>query len=141
MSDPARVQRPLSLGPDDPLLRSSRRVPRPAPQLSGGAGLKLEKGKRPVPYIEREARVALEPYVEPLAAAIAPGDEGELNYAITRLVHEWLGRSPSYATYNAAVGVLECAKLELYRERVAKYEDIKKVVNGPLPHPAAYPAP
>jgi hypothetical protein len=56
--------------------------------------------------------------------------EGVLNYSITRLVQAFLGKSPSYADFNAVIGVLECAKLELYRRAVAPYEDQKREENG-----------
>ena len=55
---------------------------------------------------------------------------GPLNYLITRLVLRWLGDHPNYERYNAAVGVLESAKLELYRRAVAPYEDAKIKENG-----------
>jgi broad-specificity NMP kinase len=38
--------------------------------------------------------------------------------------------APKYHKYNAAVGVLECAKLELYRRLVSGYEDTKIIENG-----------
>jgi len=56
--------------------------------------------------------------------------EGELNYVITKIVDTWLGKEPNYANFNTAIGVLECAKLELYRRRVAVYEDKKRHENG-----------
>jgi hypothetical protein len=55
---------------------------------------------------------------------------GELNYLVTRLVVDYLGADPRYSKYNEVVGVLECAKLELYRRMVAVYEDTKKEENG-----------
>lgn len=58
---------------------------------------------------------------------------GELNYCITRLVLHYLsqgGPTPSYAGMNAVIGVLECAKLELYRRMVAPYESVKCLENG-----------
>jgi hypothetical protein len=55
---------------------------------------------------------------------------GTLNYMITKLVHWWLGDNPNYERYNAAIGVLECAKLELYRRKVSPYEDEKIKENG-----------
>tara|TARA_B110001454_G_C12559953_1_gene367232 strand:+ start:229 stop:549 length:321 start_codon:yes stop_codon:yes gene_type:complete len=59
-----------------------------------------------------------------------PGKPGTLNYMITRLVHWWLGDNPNYERYNAAIGVLECAKLELYRRKISPYEDEKIKENG-----------
>lgn len=50
---------------------------------------------------------------------------GEVNYVISKLVDGILGPTPSYADFNAMIGVLESAKLELYRRRVAPYENEK----------------
>ena len=38
----------------------------------------------------------------------------------------------NYAQLNAAIGVLECVKLELYRMVAAPYEDRKCMENGPI---------
>jgi hypothetical protein len=59
-----------------------------------------------------------------------PETEGELNYVITQFIKLYLGPKPNYAKYNGAIGVLECAKLELYRRKVAPYEDTKILENG-----------
>jgi len=73
-----------------------------------------------MPYIDAEAR-------ERLAKGDKPQTPGELNYAITRLVDEYLiGRGPiRYAHLNEVVGAMECAKLELYRRVAAPFEDRK----------------
>jgi len=56
---------------------------------------------------------------------------GELNFQITRLVWGFVQRKgANYEAINAAVGALECAKLELYRRRAAPYEDGKIQQNG-----------
>ena len=55
---------------------------------------------------------------------------GTLNYIITRLVVWYLGKSPNYERYNAAIGALECAKQELYRRQISPYEDEKCELNG-----------
>ena len=56
---------------------------------------------------------------------------GELNYLITILLKEYIEREGlSYATLNECIGVLECAKLELYRRVAAGYEDQKCEENG-----------
>jgi len=58
---------------------------------------------------------------------------GELNYVITTLVHSYIRRnSLRYSTLNAVIGVLECAKLELYRMVAAPYENGKQMENGPI---------
>lgn len=59
------------------------------------------------------------------------GSVGELNYAITRMVDGWIvKRGLTYASVNEAIGVLECAKQELYRRIAAPYEDRKIAENG-----------
>ncbi len=78
-----------------------------------------------MPYITQQDRLALR---DP---ARRPESAGELNYAITTAVLDWIERQGrSYATFNAAIGALECAKLELYRRMVAPYEDTKIAANG-----------
>ena len=55
---------------------------------------------------------------------------GVLNYIITRIVIAWLGKDPNYERFNAAIGALESAKLELYRRAISPYEDKKIDENG-----------
>lgn len=56
---------------------------------------------------------------------------GELNYCISRRIHTYLENvGLCYKNINGIIGVLECAKLELYRQIAAPYEDIKKKENG-----------
>ena len=82
-----------------------------------------------MPYVTPEARSRLD-------AGGVPDDAGELNYAVTRLVDAFLVRQADeagrlrYAHLNAAVGVLECAKLELYRRVAVPYEDEKRTESG-----------
>jgi hypothetical protein len=73
-----------------------------------------------MPYIEKEARDRIDSGGPPKTA-------GELNYAITRLLDDYLIQLGGirYAHLNEAVGALECAKLELYRRLAAPYEDRK----------------
>ncbi len=56
---------------------------------------------------------------------------GELNYLITKICLEYIqGYGYSYQAMNDIIGALECAKLEMYRRRVAPYEDEKMKENG-----------
>lgn len=76
-----------------------------------------------MPYIKKGAREVLEgkPPIHP----------GELNYLITRMVTEYVARKPyNYATLNEVIGVLECAKQELYRRLLVPYENAKMEENG-----------
>ena len=76
-----------------------------------------------MPYITQAARGTL--------GVRDPATEGELNYVITRLVDRFLQRyGRGYTTINQLIGVLECAKLELYRRIAAPYEDVKIQENG-----------
>jgi hypothetical protein len=76
-----------------------------------------------MPYIAKDGRARLTSSCKPITV-------GELNYTITKLIDTYLGDSFHYADINAVVGVLECAKLELYRRLAAPYEDKKRVENG-----------
>lgn len=77
-----------------------------------------------MPYVDALTRKRLD-------AGEQPQTEGELNYCITKLLNGWLQRKGrSYATINAVVGALECAKLEAYRRVAAPYEDAKRAQSG-----------
>jgi hypothetical protein len=78
-----------------------------------------------MPYITQERRKAL-------AAGETPKEAGELNYLVSKLVDEYILEHGGvrYARINEVVGVLECAKLEVYRRIAAPYEDIKISESG-----------
>lgn len=80
-----------------------------------------------MPYVEGKIRQALHP-ITPLQ----PITPGELNYVISVLCGNYMmaGGGISYVKINEVIGVLECAKLELYRRIAANYEDTKKAING-----------
>ena len=84
-----------------------------------------------MPYIDNAVREALDStnYWEDLG--YNANSPGEMNYIITTILTKYLLKhGKSYQTYNDLIGVLECAKLELYRRMVAPYEDIKIKENG-----------
>lgn len=75
-----------------------------------------------MPYIPAEDRAK---------AATTLRTPGELNYAVTMLLRDYLNlHRMSYQSINDVVGVLECAKLELYRRMAVPYENVKKDTNG-----------
>lgn len=78
-----------------------------------------------MPYITLDARTRLD-------KGAKPETPGELNYAITRLVDEYLIQKGGirYTHVNEVIGALECAKLELYRRVAAPYEDQKLSETG-----------
>lgn len=60
-----------------------------------------------------------------------PLNPGELNYAITRLLDQYLrDKGLSYLYINDCLGALEGAKLEFYRRVAVPYEDKKIKENG-----------
>lgn len=71
------------------------------------------------------------PYIKPELRDKTPQNAGMLNYRLTRLLLWYLkAKGESYQTYNDIIGVLECAKLELYRRKVQHYENQKCRENG-----------
>lgn len=73
-----------------------------------------------MPYIKRENRESLRDGTR------AASNAGDLNYQITLLLDDYLTRRGlNYGNLNELVGVLECAKMELYRRIAVPYEDKK----------------
>lgn len=86
-----------------------------------------------MPYIKQHTRDLIDFDIEALTHTLnnAGAVAGDLNYVITRLLlGTLLAGETRYAKINEAVGVLECAKLELYRVLVGPYEDNKAIENG-----------
>jgi len=80
-----------------------------------------------MPYITRKKRINFDfDYMRPLVA-------GQLNFVLTKLCHDYIEvKGLNYTTLNEVIGVLECCKLELNRQIIAKYENKKKKENGPI---------
>lgn len=84
-----------------------------------------------MPYIKQDDRKYWDNFIYELITRAAFDSPGELNYVITRIVHKYLDhKGENYQHYNDILGALEGAKLELYRRRVAPYEDVKIFDNG-----------
>lgn len=84
-----------------------------------------------MPYIVKEQREEIDGLLSGLLER--QFSVGELNYIITKLLLNQVGqRGLCYDLCNSLVGVLECAKLELYRRLVSPYEDDKCKLNGDL---------
>ena len=87
-----------------------------------------------MPYISKEVRHGMDKIISDYLDYLVKHKSsiGELNYLITKIIlmyntHIGDGR---YSDYNDLMGVLECAKFELYRRRVGPYEDTKLKENG-----------
>lgn len=80
-----------------------------------------------MPYIRTQDREAFH-QLDDLPGA---DDAGELNYQFTKIALNYLEvHGNRYQVFNDIIGALEGAKLELYRRRVAPYEDTKIAENG-----------
>jgi hypothetical protein len=64
----------------------------------------------------------------------ADKQDGAVNYTITRLLHGAyeMRTRPGYFKLNRALGVLEAAKLEIYRRIVGPFEDTAIQRNGDI---------
>ena len=87
-----------------------------------------------MPYVKHAVRQVFEPELSRLRGLIDGGviQPGDLNYIMTAIIKTYLGQAPGYTRYNAAIGVLECAKLEVYRKWLVPYEDVKAMENGEI---------
>ena len=88
-----------------------------------------------MPYIAQQKRELLEYALATLSASVIveepKNQAGVLNYCISALLNEVLKTNGiSYRNINEMIGVLECAKLELYRRVASPYEDEKIQSNG-----------
>ena len=90
-----------------------------------------------MPYIRQELRERFEPALDP---SMIPTNAGELNYLISSITRMYLAQrclldgtyAANYQAHNDVMGVLECAKMELYRRETAPYEDQKILENGDI---------
>lgn len=87
-----------------------------------------------MPYIKAEDR---------FRSMADPKVVGELNYKITEACIDFIEESGglSYTNVQNVIGVLECAKIELYRRVLAPYEDQKIAENGDVYPEHLLPAP
>ncbi len=89
-----------------------------------------------MPYISKSIRPVLIVPLRLLAATIAVASDEEwpgwLNYIISKLIRTIWAKRTSYATGNAIVGVLDCAKAEFIRRWLSPYEDKKILDNGDI---------
>jgi len=84
-----------------------------------------------MPYIKQEKRNELDPHIDQFVIEMlrANASEGDMNYAFTTIALKFF-QPKSYTEYGNIIKLLECVKLEYYRECMAVYEDLKKKENG-----------
>lgn len=107
-----------------------------------------------MPYIKPEHREKYEAKLQALVDEVVEamrwetsyGLPGHMNYLITSLIMRSYNQTASmemdaelskappmdYHDYNDIVGVLECAKMEVYRRFAVPYEDLKISTNGDI---------
>lgn len=93
-----------------------------------------------MPYIAPNQRPRVDADIDALVKALNgfPREslDGAVNYVLTRIVSGTFLQSQDphhvvgYRDHAGALIALEAAKLELYRTRVAPYEDAKRSLNG-----------
>jgi hypothetical protein len=90
-----------------------------------------------MPYIKDSDRIKYESAITEIVNELnTQGQDGfypvgDLNYLLSAIINQTLTRQGvRYQNLNALIGVLECAKLELYRRVAAPYEDLKIMENG-----------
>jgi len=94
-----------------------------------------------MPYIKEKYRKIIDPGIDDLSLALGkamPKDlifppkeyDGFINYIICTLLNKYYNYDSGYFNYNRAIGILECAKLEIYRKIISSYEDLKAKENG-----------
>lgn len=78
-----------------------------------------------MPYLNSRRRI----FLEHIATQIIMTNfdaAGELNYLFTLLGKQYVKcMGENYQTYNDIIGALEACKIELYRRKIASYEDKK----------------
>lgn len=79
-----------------------------------------------MPYVKDDARDKINGYDD-------PSNAGELNYLLTiTAIEYWENNGKNYQAFNDILGAFEGAKLELYRRKIAPYEDKKIALNGDI---------
>lgn len=88
-----------------------------------------------MPYIKQEGRELLKDMTDEISRLdMSRLTDGDMDYLITILLTNWIkAHGVRYTTFNSAVGILECAKLELCRRALGPYENMKVKENGDVP--------
>lgn len=85
-----------------------------------------------MPYIPQDQRpaidAALADFISHIRSLPTDKQDGALNYAFSTVIYQIY--EPSYYNYNRAMGMLASVQAELYRRKVAPYEDEKIAKNG-----------
>ena len=84
-----------------------------------------------MPYITVNDRVNVDNKLTDCGLTYVPDSMGEFNFLISQICSNFLKENGlSYSNLNSLIGVLDCAKMELYRIVASPYEDKKSEENG-----------
>ncbi len=80
------------------------------------------------------------PYIKPERRRIGYSETaenaGELNYMFSKCIDNYIkAKGKSYQVFNDVIGALACQSQELYRRKIADYEDRKCELNGDVYDP------
>ena len=87
-----------------------------------------------MPYIKKNSREQYDDDIDRLILILENNDfsGGHLNYIISRLCNAKFEAHRTYSEGESIIGVLECAKQEFYRRKLAVLEDEKIKDNGDI---------
>ena len=87
-----------------------------------------------MPYILQTERLNYDEEIGNILAQLKVNNNnpGHINYIFSKIVTEIFKNNKKYSTANDLIGVLECVKIELYRQQIADYEDFKEKMNGSI---------
>jgi hypothetical protein len=82
-----------------------------------------------MPYIKQENRAQFDESAKDIAKKATCA--GDLNYAITIMLHEYIKKNGlKYDVLNSVHGMMHCCNEELYRRVTGPYEDSCMIRNG-----------
>lgn len=92
------------------------------------------KGETIMPYIKQKRRDPIDHELEGIIECIELYTVGDMNYAITRMIHKWVQThgGVSYPVLSKARAILNDADDEFYRTVMLPYENLKCKENGPV---------
>ncbi len=83
-----------------------------------------------MPYLKPQNKEYFEDLLKALGY-VSMANGGELNFILTEVLKQFMEtHEMRYETYNTMMGALESCKLELYRRKIAPYENEKMEANG-----------
>lgn len=83
-----------------------------------------------MPYIEQIKRELYDLPLIDINEALTHQPLGHLNYVLTKITLNYMGKRAGYAMFAGVVGTLILMVFEIFRRRIKPYEDSKRADNG-----------